>query len=275
MKTLIKIVLTILLFSNSLDGISQSKIDQSKEELKKGSKRSNRSSSSSSSDNNLFQAIVLESAARAFIFVTYYSFIGNYAGEKHLHSDLTWYPWYNNFSGNYENPDSIHFSRKNIRFDLENKLLFSPPDLFGNHFKSKIRPFKFFYLQVDYFQLMEFTDIKRSQNTDLTLFNFNICYDRIRFEKFNLGWTLGVNYIGNGVNNAGFSYGLNTDVFLLKKLSLYGSMKLCLINNVPVNEYEIQCKFHRSRYFLSVGYEHLKIATPTYNFISAGGGIYF
>jgi hypothetical protein len=52
-------------------------------------------------------------------------------------------------------------------------------------------------------------------------------------------------------------------------------MKWSLINDVTVNEFEIQSKYHRKNYFYSLGYEHLKIASPTYDFISIGGGIYF
>jgi hypothetical protein len=35
-----------------------------------------------------------------------------------------------------------------------------------------------------------------------------------------------------------------------------------------------ESRLHKENYFLSVGYQHLKIATPTYNFVSLGGGIY-
>lgn len=279
MEMFIMIILLHLLFGIPLNSFSQVKIDKSKEELKKGSRRDypnrNQSSYSSSSDNNLFNNVIAEGVVQVFLFVTYYSIIGNYEAEAHLHSNLTRYPYYNRSSGNYESPDSITYSKQHLRLDLENKLILSPPDLFGNHLKARIRPFQFFYFQADYIQFIEFTNLERSRYSDLALFNFNICYDRIRFEKFNLGWTLGLNYIGNDVKKAGFSYGLNVDVFLFNPVSLFSSMKWSSINNLPVNEFEIQLKYHKKNYFFTLGYEHLKIATPTYNFISIGGGIYF
>jgi hypothetical protein len=85
---------------------------------------------------------------------------------------------------------------------------------------------------------------------------------------------LGASYLGNNVRKAGFSYGLNTDIFIVKNVSLFSSMKWSLINNASVNELEFQGRYHRRNYFFTLGYEHLKIATPTYDFISIGGGFF-
>jgi hypothetical protein len=161
-----------------------------------------------------------------------------------------------------------------MRLDLDNKLLLSLTNIYGNHLKAKFRPFKFFYLQGDYIQLVELAQFDTSDSY-LSLFNLDFCYDRIRFEKFNLGWTLGINYVGNEVKEAGFSCGLNTEVFFFNPICLYSSMRWGSINNVPVNEFEIQIKYHKKNYYYSIGFENLKIGTPTYNFISIGGGIYF
>lgn len=275
MKISIKVIIIVFLLNLSFSSFSQSKIDKSKEELKKGRESNGtKNRTSSSPDDDFSDNIFTEIAAKIFLYVTYYSFIGNYADEYHLQSNLTKYPYYNNLSGNYENADSIPSPTKIMRIDLEDRLLIGTPNLYGNHFKTKLRPFQFFYLQVDYFQLFEYNRIVRSYS-NLSLFNFNFCYDRIRFEKFNLGWTLGANYVGNDVKKVGISCGLNTDIFLRKTISLYSSMKWGLINDATVNEFELQFKYHRKNYFYSLGYEHLKIASPTYDFISIGTGIYF
>lgn len=52
------------------------------------------------------------------------------------------------------------------------------------------------------------------------------------------------------------------------------SGKIFRIDLAHVNEFEFQGKYHIKRCFLSLGYEHLTIGTPTYDFISMGGGIY-
>ena len=280
MKKTINIILFLMLFNISFDSFSQEKIEKSKEEIKQGSKshgnnKRNHSRASSASFENYdsFQNVIFRGVAQVFIFVTYYAAIGNYDGEAHLHSNLTNYPYDNGISGNYVNADSAFTSMRFLRFDLEDKFLYSNESLFGNHLKFKIRPFQYFYLQTDYFQLREFNKI-HAEYSDLSLFAFNLCYDRIRFERFNFGWTLGLNYLGNDVRKAGFSYGLNAEIFIAKNISLYSSIKWSLINKVPVNEFELQGKYHLRKCFLSLGYEHIKIGSPNYDFIAMGGGIY-
>lgn len=280
MKNTINIILLLMLFTISFDSFSQEKIEKSKQEVNQGSKnrdnnRRNHSHGSSASFENYdsFQNVIFRGIAQVFKFVTYYAAFGNYEGEDHLHSNLTTYPYYNGISGNYVNADSSYYSRRFLRFDLEERLLYSNESLFGNHLKLKIRPFQYFYLQTDYFHLREFSNIHR-EYSDLSLFAFNLCYDRIRFERFNFGWTLGLNYIGNDVKKTGFSYGLNVDLFIAKNVSFNSSMKWSLINDVYVNEFEIQGKYHIRKWFIMLGYEHLKIGSPNYDFIALGGGIY-
>lgn len=273
MKTLFKILLCAILLTSSFNVFSQGKIDKSKTEL--NSKRDRSGHHSSGSFSSLSESDVLFAAemARLFVHITFFTTIGNYRGEAHLHRNLTSYPYYNYSSGNYENRDSVVHSTNRGRLDLENLFLFSQNDFFGNHFKAKIRPFQYFYFQTDYFQLEEFSKMEEI-NSSLSIFNLNLCYDRLRFERFNFGYTVGLTYIANDVRKAGFSYGLNTDIFLIKRISLNGSAKWSSINRLPVNEFEVHLKHHINKWYISLGFEHLKIATPTYNFASAGVGIH-
>lgn len=258
---------------------SQKRIEKSKKELKESSNSNNnsntssstrsnsRSSSSSFGENFMFDV---------FVYATYgivkYGFIGDYKNEDHLYNNLSYYPFKDGSYGNFNSNDSI--SRSKMRLDVENSFIYNSNTLFGNHLKVKIRPFQYFYLQTDYHQLFEFDRIN-NKNYDLSIFQFNLCYDRIRMDKFNFGWNLGATYIGNDVKKAGFAYGLNADYFLNRNISFSGSAKWSTINSQPVNTFELQGKFHKKNFIISFGLEHLKIATPTYNFVTLGGGIYF
>lgn len=104
---------------------------------------------------------------------------------------------------------------------------------------------------------------------------FNLAYDRVRLEDFNLGWTIGASYVGNEVKKGGFSFGLNVEYFLDKSISLTLNSKWSSINQNPVNSIELKGKYFRKNYFGSIGYERLKIGTPVYNLIGIGAGIYF
>lgn len=274
------ILFSILLIAIANSAFSQ-KIDKSKNELKSGTTTTTSSGSSSSSNsssnsvrnsnsaNSGFGELLVE----GFIYLTYYSTIGNYRYETHLSNSLTKYPYFDGTSGNFkQDGDSLHFGNK-MRFDLENHFMYSNSNLYGNHLKAKFRPFQYFYAQGDYRELIEknmITDV----NSNLSLFQFNLAYDRIRFKKFNLGWTLGATYIGNDIQKAGFSYGLHTDVFAIKNISFNSAVSWSKINGLPVNSFEMRAKYHKKNYFFAFGYEYLKIASPNYNFITIGAGIY-
>jgi hypothetical protein len=165
-------------------------------------------SSSHVSFDNEFRNIFFQ----GFMYLTYYSIIGNYDIENHLHNNLSNYPYDSNLSGNFENSDSVSPTINYLKARLENQLLLSHNNLYGNHLKAKIRPYQYFYIQTDLYTIIEYNKAEKNY-ANLSLLNINICYDRIRFDRFNLGWSLGLNYVGNDIKKVGFTYGLNTDVF--------------------------------------------------------------
>jgi hypothetical protein len=268
----------LLLFFNCSNVYSQNKLDKSKKELNANSAASSDSSNSkpasSSKPDNEDTNLGLQVLGYVFFGVFKYGLIGDYNNEEHLQNELTPYPFYKSKVGNFQDTEGDSVTGKQFRLDLENHFIYSNNTLFGNHLEAKIRPFQYFYLQTDYYQLFEYDTFTNTRD-QLSLFYFNVGYDRVRLERFNLGWTLGASYIGNEVKKAGFSYGVNAEYFLSKHISFSGEAKWSSINSNPVNSYKIQSKFFRKNYFLGIGFERLKIATPVYNLIGIGGGIYF
>jgi len=279
-----KKIIGILLLFISIQGLSQGKLDRSKEEINKGrssgtstSSSNNNTSSSTRShvrcdDDKTLGQMIGETIGKIIFYTTYYTTVGDYKTENHLHSRVTKYPYYNNHSGNYEKPDSGLYSKNCFRVDADYQFIYSNKDLAGNHFKLNIRPFQYFYLQAQYHQLSE-KNIDHTKS-NLYLYNFNLCYDRLRFEKFNLGWKVGMCYISNNVNAGGFSAGLDAEAFVIKPFSIYLSKQWGEIHNVPVNEFEIGTKYYMKRYNIHLGYEHLKMGTPLYDYIFLGAGIH-
>jgi hypothetical protein len=268
MKKLLFITLILIHFV----GFAQ-KIDKSKKDLSTNSTQSTSSSSSSkSSSGNIVAPEDVPFLFELAGFITYGVLIGDYRNEDHLNFNLTSHPFDGVNIGNYCEQDSI--SKSSFRVDVENHFLYNTKDLIGNHLEAKIRPSKYFYFQVNHRQLFEYDEFTKT-NSQLSMQQFNFAYDRIRWENFNLGWTIGVTHIGSGVNESGFSYGLNAEYFLDKKISFLVDKKWSAINNQSVNSFKMEGNWHRKNYFLSLGFEHLTIGSPTYNFIALGGGIYF
>jgi len=268
-------LLLLFTFFITITTFGQTKIDISKRELteKEGVKFQAQTNYKKSQNNepSLFWQIF----GKPIIGAIGWTFFGNYENESHLSSRLTPYPFYDAKSGNFENADTldgIEKKKNRFRIDVEESYLFNSKELFGNYLEVKIRPFQYLYFQADYHQLEERRNFNSSS---LSLFYFNFGYDRIRMNKFNFGWTLGATYVANEVKKAGMSFGLNAEVFPIKQCSFSGSAKWGAINNKSVNEFEVKGRYHIKRCFLSLGYDYVKIGSPSYKFTKFGGGIYF
>lgn len=274
-------ILAIVVFLSLQTALFAQKIDKSKNELKSNNTststtstttNSSNASRSASNSNNHFG--IGDFFLELFFYTGLYTTIGDYRTETHLYNNLSSYPYADGTSGDYVKINDVSESKNNMRFDLENHFLYSTSSSFGNHIKAKWHPFQFFYVQGDYRVLVEKNQFTNSLS-NLQLYHFSIAYDRLRFKKFNLGWTIGSSYIASDVNKAGFSYGLHAAVFAFKNMSFTSAVQWSKINGKPVNSFEFRGKYHKKNYFFSMGYENLKIASPNYNYLTLGGGLYF
>lgn len=258
---------------------AQTRLEQSKSDLKSSSSTTQSSSTTNSNTSRTSSSNNTESTlAEVFLDVAsvvfYYSFIGDYKNENHLYSRLTPYPFKDPGVGNYESVDTVKTGKNRFRVDFDNKFLYSDSQLYGNHINLKIRPFQYFYLTSDYHALTEksaFTNYK----THLSIFQFNFNYDRVRLANFNLGWSIGATYIASDVQKTGVSVGLNAEGFFGKRFSVFANSKWSKVNSQPVNFLEMGGKVHSKNYYFTLGFERLKIGRPNYNFIGLGGGLYF
>lgn len=275
-----KTVFILFFILSSKMMLSQTRVEQSKSELKSGSQNTTTQSNSTqtnttgtrkeNTNNNPFKTLFVDIGLAVFK----YGFIGNYRLENHLYNPLAAFPYQYENTGNFNSNDSLPDYGKNWRIDVEDQFLYSDSNLYANHLKIKLRPFQYFYLQTDYHEMVE-KDAFTGEKGNLSVFQFNLNYDRLRLKNVNIGWNIGATYVANDVKKAGLCFGVNMDVFPVKPISLSAAAKWSTINSQPVNHFEVQLKYHIKKYFLNVGFEHYTIGSPNYNFIAAGGGIYF
>jgi len=276
MQTVMKkicLFLILLLWSNL--ALNAQAINKSKNELNstksKSSKIVGKSTDSSFTDSDNI-GFFLELFGYVTFSVFKYGLVGDYTNENHLQYNLNSHPFSLNGRGNYSKTDSLR--TKNFRLDLENQYLSGGNSFNGNHLEVTIRPSKKIYFKTDYFELFD-KNLFNNQTDRLSLLYFNLAYDRVRLPNFNLGWTFGASYVGSGVDKAGFSYGINATYFLQHNMSVSIDTKWSTVNQNPLNSLELKGKYFRKNFFGSLSYNRLKIATPVYNLIGIGGGIYF
>lgn len=267
----------------TVPGFSQGRLNQAKEELNKEKEEKPASSTQTTyydydteADETYGSGLLLLVLISTYyaIDLAHLTLFGKYKNETHLNNALTYYPYFDGASGNYlAYNGNIKHKPKRARADLSNHFLFTD-DLYANHLKVKLRPSKYFYAQADYIVLIE-NILGDEKLARLNLYNFNFCYDRLRFNKFNLGWTMGANYVASGVGKSGLTYGLNMEAFFPKNISLFAAYKASKINGNPVNQLEIQGRLHVNRFFVSPGYEMIKIGSNNFHFIAVGAGAYF
>ncbi len=274
MKKKYSILFLLLFFSN----LFSQTIEKSKKELNSKNENNKKSESKSSnrSNRNNFDADDTFLALKIFGYITYgvfkFGLIGDYNNEDHLYNNLNNHPFSEKGLGNYSEKDTV--GGNNLRLDIEDHYISGGSLFNGNHLDVKLRALKYFYIRTDYYQLYEYNTFTK-QKDGISLYFFNFAYDRIRFENFNLGWTISASYVANDVEKTGFSYGINSEYFINKKMSFCADFKWSKINSFPVNSMELNGKYFNKNYFVSLGFERLKIGTPVYNLIGVGGGIYF
>lgn len=204
------------------------------------------------------------------LYVSLYPIVGNYQTEDHLHHYLSDYPYQYSNIGNYADPEDMEL--RNFRIDLENHFLFSENNTYGDHFALRVYPFQYFYFLSNFYQITVFD--KEKDFPSSTFFDAMFCYDRLRFQRFNLGWMIGMNYVGNNVNKIGFSGGFNLDWFIFNHFSIQSSANWGINNKENINTFESQLKYHYKKVFFSAGYETIKAQSVRHHFLKAGIGVY-
>jgi hypothetical protein len=197
-----------------------------------------------------------------------YVTIGKYDREAHLHNSLAQFPYLNENAGNYVAPDDMVARR--FRVEAENHLMFSGGGVYGNHLNLMLRPLPYFFFRANVIRVEEF--LRSANQPSFSILDLNICYDRLRFPKINLGWMFGL-YCLNSVReqHTGITAGFNLEWFILKPVSIHHTVSW----GGDVHNFDIIARYHHRRLIFSVGYQTLQGVGNRHQFATAGFGGYF
>ena len=167
-----------------------------------------------------------------------------------------------------EDPNSKKFT-----ITISDRFVYENSTIQGNHFNVNARFWKRFGLEADHLLLWE--NNPNFGKDQLSMFSVLAKYYRVRTERFTGWWGVGFNYIGSGVNETGFAYGLGVEAFIAKPISLEATFNGSWINQEHVSRFNAGVNYHIKNIKLSGGYEYLQVGDPKFSLFSAGVGITF
>jgi len=254
---------------------SQTKIQQAEDSLNKdsGITSSDNDDDEDSEDVGLFEGIFEEIIAEAFLYITYYTLIESPSEVENINSQasITKYPYFNSSKGNYTYDLDENYSI--FRTELASRYVSESNALKGMNLSLDMRFLKRIGIELGYRQLWE----KNSNlgNNNLALYNVLVKYHRVRTEKLDLWWGVGTTYVDGDVNKYGFTYGVGSELFFAKPLSVEINFDQTFINTETVNKFNALLNYHIKRYKVMGGYDHLKIGTQRFSSVTLGVGVIF
>lgn len=272
----------LIIGSISLHSFSQEgKLDKGKQSLKttnsssSTSKNSSKTSNSSTSDTSLFDDDVnpfLQIFGYIFAYTAYGVLIESpFEKEGRMHSaEISNYAYQENHYGNFIYTDSTNYNI--TRFDISNNFVIENRNLYGNNFGLNFKFLKRFALDVDYLYL---TENVNGTNDSFSLYAALLKYYRIRTQRFEAWFGLGIMRVGSDVDKNGFGLGFGAELFVAKPISIDFGHKWTNINQQEVNKTKVLLKYHLKNYQISSGYEHFKIGVSKINAFSFGVGASF
>ncbi|QOD59832.1 hypothetical protein H9I45_10780 [Polaribacter haliotis] len=278
-KNLLLIIL--LFFSFQMTTFSQEgKLEKGKESIKTSkssgssgtvtSKKSTsrRSTINNNSNDNPFASILWGIAAYTFYGVLVES-PWEMNGRMH-DAEISNYPYKEARYGNFIYTDSTNYN--STRFDITNNFVRESKNLYGNNFGVNFRFLKRFALDVDYLYLSENVNGKQDS---FALYSALLKYYRIRTQRFDAWFGLGILHAGSNVKETRFGLGFGAELFITKPISIDFSHKWTVINQEEVHKTKVLLKYHLKNYHISSGYEHFKIGVSKIKALSIGVGASF
>jgi len=151
-------------------------------------------------------------------------------------------------------------------------------DFSGGLAQIQFSPISTITLDLNHRQLFEGS--KLSEANKIGISNFTFQYNRIRKQKFNLWWDVGVSRFEEDRRTEedwGISAGLGLTWFFRKPLSFHTSYRYHEFLQVGqgLSTFEIGVQLHLKRFFISTGYQHMggeRVSAKTW---LMGSGFYF
>ena len=272
MKSTTIILLLSLIFTNSI--FSQTgKLHRAKQNLKQQKDMNqyiNDSDTTNNKDSNSFHPFQ-DLFVQIMWNITYGIAIETiFEKESKMHrAAISKYPYIENKIGNYSYTDNLSVL---YRFSVTDSWLRESTSLYGNNANLQFRFAKRLDVNLGYLELNEKTNFTTD---NFSLFSAMLNYHRIRTQKIDLWYGLGVMHVANNVNKTGFAYGIGAEWFFKKPISLYASINSTVINQENLTKSNVLLKYYHKKTQFIGGYQKFKVTTIDVDTFSLGLGYTF
>ncbi|MDP5092548.1 MAG: hypothetical protein NWQ17_04525 [Polaribacter sp.] len=249
------------------------KLNKAKESLKEEKSTTNNvksSRSTTSSNTRLFDENTnpfVQIFGYIFAYTAYgLAFETPFERNGRMHdAEISKFPYQKASHGNFIYTDSINYNL--TRFEIYNHFFIENSNLSGNDFGVEFRFLKRFSMDVNY---TTFSEKINGQKDSFDMFSAMLKYYRIRTQRFDAWFGLGVRSVFNDVKKNGFLLGFGGEIFVAKPFSLTASHKWTSLNNQSVNNTKLLLKYHINNYRITSGYEFYKLGVSEINAFSLG-----
>ena len=218
--------------------------------------------------SNPFARIIWSIAAHTFYGVAIES-VFEKNGRMH-DAEISNYSYKTPNYGNFIYTDSTNYNI--TRLDITNTFVRENKNLYGNNFGVNFRFLKRFALDLEYLYL---TEKVQNHHESFSLYSALLKYHRVRTQRFDAWFGLGIMHVGSDVDKSGFGMGVGAELFVVKPISIDFCHKWTNINQEEVHKTKLLLKYHIKNYQILSGYEHFKIGVSKIATFSVGVGASF
>lgn len=184
-------------------------------------------------------------------------------------STITVYPYKQGNSGNFTYGWKENSTK--FRSDFSYDYLAGNSNFFGHHGKLDLWFLRKVGLEAKFYQLEQ--KLRTAQVSRIQIYQGLLKYHRIRAERFNAWWGMGVTHIRDGFRQTGFSYGAGFDLFYPKPLGISANFRHTFLYADDMIQFATRLHAYFDGYITTVGYEYLSLFRKRYGMLAIGVGI--
>lgn len=184
--------------------------------------------------------------------------------------DFNPFPYADGQSGLYLHPQE---EGKRMNLQLTAHLQTNEDAVFGGFFQAKYSPNRALTLDVNRMQLFELLD--DGSNDHFSVTNFNLHFNRVRHEQFQLWWGGGLMLLDRELMYGSPSFSGGFTWYFKKPISLYADTQVGWPNGVFSRQHQARLQVHLQRYMVYAGYQGTRVGSVRLPNWAVGTGVWF